>query len=189
MEACNRLYLAGHWGPEGTPSASNEARVVSPLTRGSILHRCLEEYTKTGAYDIDRIVSEYPDIVTLGHDALHNAKVDVRSILESVLGDQGNSWIFERSEMSYAELPFLYKKGHFLVSGIIDRVVIKDGRGFVVDYKSILIETDDTLKSWKEHYRPQIVLYCEAVKEIFQLEQVEGYLLFLDSNRLELVVQ
>ena len=174
---------------EGTPSASNEARVVSPLTRGTILHRCLEEYTKTGAYDIDRIASEYPDIVTMGHDALHKAKVDVGSILESVLRDHGNSWIFERRETSYAELPFLYKKGHSLVSGIIDRVVIKDGRGFVVDYKSILIETDDTLKSWKEHYRPQIVLYCEAVKEIFQLEQVEGYLLFLDSNRLELVVQ
>jgi ATP-dependent exoDNAse (exonuclease V) beta subunit len=170
------------------PALPGETRDVSPLTRGSVLHRCLEEYTKTGAYDIDRITPEYPEIMTLGRDAQNNVKVNVESILESVLKDRDRAWIFERNDMSYSELPFLYKKGHSLVSGIIDRVVIREGKGFVVDYKSILIENDDALKSWKEHYRPQIKVYCEAVKEIFRLEHVEGYLLFLDSNRLELVV-
>jgi len=170
------------------PSASDEAGDVSPLTRGSVLHRCLEEYTKSGAYAIGRIIAEYPEIMTLGYDAQNNFKVDVGAILRSVLVNRDSAWIFERREQSYSELPFLYKKGHSLVSGIIDRVVIREGKGFVVDYKSILIENDDALKSWKEHYRPQIKLYCEAVKEIFQLERVEGYLLFLDSNRLELVV-
>ncbi|MDD1751219.1 MAG: PD-(D/E)XK nuclease family protein, partial [Methanothrix sp.] len=103
-------------------------------------------------------------------------------------GNQDSAWIFERRDRSYSELPFLYKKGQSLVSGIIDRVVIRDGIGFVVDYKSILIEHDEALKSWKEHYRPQIRVYCEAVKEIFGLERVDGYLLFLDSNRLELIL-
>ena len=171
-----------------TPFASDEARYISPLTRGSVLHRCLEEYTKAGAYDIDRIIAEYPEIMTLGHDAQHNVTVAIESIVSSVLGNQDSAWIFERRDRSYSELPFLYKKGQSLVSGIIDRVVIREGIGFVVDYKSILIENDEALKSWKEHYRPQIRVYCEAVKEIFGLERVDGYLLFLDSNRLELVV-
>ncbi len=171
-----------------TPVASDEARVVSPLTRGSVLHRCLEEYAKTGAYDIDRITAEYPEILALGHDAQNNIRVAVESILGSVLKNRDTSWIFERRDTSYAELPFLYKKGRSLVSGIIDRVVVKDGKGFVIDYKSILVENDDALKSWTEHYRPQIVVYCEAVKEIFQLGRVEGYIFFLDSNRLELAV-
>jgi ATP-dependent helicase/nuclease subunit A len=165
-----------------------ENRAVSPFTRGSVLHRCLEEYTKSGTYDIDRITAEYPEIMTLGHDAQNNVKVDAKSILRSVLGNRDSAWIFESRDTSYSELPFLYKKGHSLVSGVIDRVVIKDGQGFVVDYKSILIENDDALISWKEYYRPQIKVYCEAVKEIFRLDRVEGYLLFLDSNRLELVV-
>jgi ATP-dependent exoDNAse (exonuclease V) beta subunit len=70
------------------------------------------------------------------------------------------------------------------VSGIIDRVVVKDGKGIVIDYKSIVIDSNEILDDWKEHYRPQLAIYCEAVKEIFKLENVEGYLLFLDSNRL-----
>ena len=70
----------------------------------------------------------------------------------------------------------------------MDRVVIKDGTCFVIDYKSILIENDDALKAWKEHYKPQLGIYCEAAKEIFRLEKVEGYLLFLDSNRIERAV-
>jgi hypothetical protein len=171
-----------------TSGLPGETRDISPLTRGSVLHRCLEEYTKTGAYDIDRITPEYPEIMTVGRDAQNDFTVNVGSILESVLENRDRAWIFERRDTSYSELPFLYKKGHSLVSGIIDRVIIRDGKGFVVDYKSILIENDDALKSWREHYRPQIKVYCEAVKEIFRLEHVEGYLLFLDSNRLELVV-
>jgi ATP-dependent exoDNAse (exonuclease V) beta subunit len=75
------------------------------------------------------------------------------------------------------------------VSGIIDRVVIKEGKGFVIDYKAILIENDAALASWKDHYRPQIQIYCEAVKEIFGLRIVEGSLLFLDSALLELTTK
>ncbi len=171
-----------------TPFVSDEAMYISPLTRGSVLHRCLEEYTKAGACDIDRIITEYPEIMALGRDARHNVTVAIESIVSSVLGNQDSAWIFERRDRSYSELPFLYKKSQSLVSGIIDRVVIREGIGSVVDYKSILIENDEALKSWKEHYRPQIKVYCEAVKEIFGLERVDGYLLFLDSNRLELIV-
>ena len=95
-------------------------------------------------------------------------------------------WIFERRSDAYSELPFLYRKGHSLVSGKIDRVVIRGGIGHVIDYKSILIENDDALRSWQDHYRPQIEIYCDAVKNIFSLQRIEGYLLYLDSARLEL---
>jgi len=168
----------------GTVALSGEGEPVSPLIRGSLLHRCLEEYTKNGAYDIDRLIAEYPEINTLGYDAQHAVKVNVESILRSVLGNTALAWIFERRHTAYSELPFLYRKGHSLVSGIIDRVVVKDAKGFVIDYKSIVIESNEALDDWKEHYRPQLAIYCEAVKEIFKLESVEGYLLFLDSNRL-----
>ena len=35
----------------------------------------------------------------------------------------------------------------------------------------------------------QIEIYCEAVREIFGIDRVEGYLLFLDSGRMEKVVE
>ncbi len=162
---------------------------ASPLTRGSILHRCLEEFTKTGNYDLDRIIMEYPDITMLTSDAKRLLLDDIGSVLQSVTARNDLAWIFERREDSYSELPFLYKKGRSLVSGKIDRVVIKGNSGSVVDYKAIRIENDAALREWSAHYLPQIRIYCEAVKEMFGLTSVEGYLLFLDSNRLELTTK
>jgi ATP-dependent helicase/nuclease subunit A len=167
----------------------SETRAVSPLTRGSVLHRCLEEFTKAGAYDINRVVREYPDIPTLGNEAKQPFIDDVSLVLNDVLNNNEYRWIFERRPDAYSELPFLYRKDNALVSGKIDRVVIKEGKGYVIDYKSIFIENDDALASWLDHYRPQVRIYCEAVKNIFALQNVEGYLLFLDSNRLVLCTQ
>ncbi|HAS53330.1 MAG TPA: hypothetical protein DCS42_03945, partial [Nitrospiraceae bacterium] len=164
-------------------------RSVSPRLRGIILHRCLEEYAKKGSYDLEAVLGEYPEMQTLDHDVRERFLTDVGLVMKSITGNAGLGWIFEPSPDAYAELPFLLRKGNDLVSGVIDRVIVKDGKGFVIDYKAIMIEDQDAAASWKEHYLPQVRIYCEAVKEIFRLKQVEGYLLFLDSSRLEPVVK
>jgi ATP-dependent helicase/nuclease subunit A len=170
----------------GYPEASG---AISPLTRGSVLHRCLEELAIKGAADIDGVVQEFPEAAELDQDIQKMFRTDIEIVLRAVSGNADFAWIFEQRPGSYAELPFLYRKESSLVSGIIDRVVVKGTTGFVVDYKAIAVENDEALTSWSEHYRPQIRIYCEAVKEIFRLESVEGYLLFLDSNRLEMIVK
>jgi ATP-dependent helicase/nuclease subunit A len=163
----------------------DETRTMSPLTRGSILHRCLEEFTKAGEYDLDRIVTEYPDCLVFDSRTRQSFIARVNSVLRAILGKKEFQWIFERHADAYSELPFLHKRGQAIVSGIIDRVVIKEGKGSVIDYKAILIDNNAALASWKDHYRPQIQIYCEVVKEIFGLQSVEGFILFLDSALLE----
>lgn len=165
-----------------------ETAAVSPLVRGTVCHRCLELFTKTGTYDLDAIVGEHPEVMALGSAEVLRFKNNIHAVLGTVLNTAASAWIFEQSDGAHSELPFLYKKGNALISGVIDRVVIKNGTGAVIDYKAILIENADALTAWQDHYRPQIAIYCEAVKEIFQLEQVEGYLLFLDSNKLVHVI-
>jgi len=166
-----------------------ETLTISPLTRGSVLHRCLEEFTKTGEYDLDRIITEYPDFLAFDSETRQSFIANANSVLRAVSSKEEFQWIFERHADAYSELPFLHKRDQVLVSGIIDRVVIKEGKGFVIDYKAILIENNTALASWKDHYRPQIQIYCEAVKEIFGLRSVEGFLLFLDSALLELTTK
>jgi ATP-dependent helicase/nuclease subunit A len=168
-------------------SVETTAGTVSPLTRGSVLHRCLEDYAKYGSYQIDQIIAEYPDIISLETVNLRRFIDESKSVLGTILTNRELAWIFEREVSVYSELPFLYKKGNSLVSGIIDRVVIKDRKGYIIDYKAIFIENDEVLKSWTDHYRPQIQIYCEAIKELFRLTSVDGYILFLDSARLELI--
>jgi len=166
-----------------------EAGGVSPVDRGSVLHRCLEEFTRRGTYDLDRILKQFPAILSLDHAERQSFDENVRLVLKTVLEASAYAWIFTRREHSYSELPFLYTRGRSFISGIIDRVVIQQDIGFVIDYKAILINTDEDLASWIELYRPQIQIYTEAVKHLFDLKSVEGYLLFLDSNRLQLVVK
>ncbi|HUJ18962.1 MAG TPA: UvrD-helicase domain-containing protein [Nitrospirota bacterium] len=170
--------------PIGAPAPQAVARTVSPITRGSVLHRCLEEFTKSGSYDIAGIAAEYPDVLALPAGECQLFLDDAGSVLDRVLKNGSLAWVFERKPGAHSELPFLYRRGYSLVSGIIDRVVIRDGKGQVVDYKAIQIDNDQALASWVNHYRPQIQIYCEAVKEIFGLTSVTGYLLFLDSSTL-----
>jgi len=161
---------------------------ISPLTRGSILHRCFEEHTKTGACDLDRIIDEYPEMHALSPEVRAAFAVDVDGVRNIVLNEPAFAWIFEKLDTSYSELPFICRRGQTLISGIMDRVVIQGDTGYVIDYKAIAVSDDAEAAAWKDHYRPQVQVYCEALKELFRLRKVEGNLLFLDSARLELTV-
>ncbi len=184
--ATDFIDRSGERGPEQFQGPDGLS--ISPLSRGTVLHRCLEGFTTSGQYDLERIMRELPEIDRAERAEKEAFIAGAKAVLRSVTGNRDLAWIFERQPGAYSELPFLYKRGNDLVSGIIDRVVVKGNKGSVIDYKAILIENDGALASWKDHYRPQIRIYCEAVKEIFKLPSVEGYLLFLDSNRLEPVI-
>ncbi len=160
---------------------------ISPLTRGSVMHRCLQEFTIQEAYDLDKIISEFSDLPASDSTEGQIFIADVQSVLESVLQKEDFSWIFTKKDTSYSELPFLLKKDMSLISGVIDRIIIQEKIGFVIDYKAILIKGEEDLALWIDHYRPQVQIYCAAAKEIFRLDTVEGYLFFLDSHRLQLI--
>jgi len=166
-----------------------DAAYLSPLTRGIFFHRCLELAATTGRFDLDRVMREFPEVMGLAPDERLRFQSEAELVLRSVTGNEELAWIFKQQPGSYAELPFLYRRGNEIISGVIDRVVVKEGAGYVIDYKSIAVDSDEALQTWIDHYRPQIRIYCEAVKEVFGLASVEGYLLFLDSRRLALTVK
>ncbi|HTF99512.1 MAG TPA: 3'-5' exonuclease, partial [Nitrospirota bacterium] len=167
--------------PPMPPSAEAD---VPPLVRGSVLHRCLEDLTRQGNFNLNRIAAGYPEVARLSGKARDGFLADMQTALRTILGNERFAWIFERREDSYSELPFLYKKGDDFVSGVIDRLVIKNGTGHVVDYKAILIENEAAGAAWVEHYKPQLRIYCEAALELFGLGSAEGSVLFLDSAKL-----
>ncbi len=166
-------------GPQrGAPSA---------LVRGSFLHRCLEELAITGDFDASGIVETLPDLAALSHADRSAFLDETTAVIRKIQDRPDLAWILERGRESYAELPFLYRRGNDVTSGVIDRVVLSGDSARVIDYKAILPENADRTTFWTEHYRPQIRIYCEAVKEIFGVKHVEGFLLFLDGPQLESV--
>lgn len=165
-----------------------QTEAVFSTIRGSLMHRCLEELTRRGSYDIRSIAHEFPQLLSFDKKTRDNLINNAEAVLISVIGNPVFSWIFDKARQGYFELPFVHKKGDTIISGVIDRLIIEENRGFVIDYKAIAPATDEEVLFWKRHYLPQIRIYCEAVKEIFRLDRVEGFLLFLDSSRLESLV-
>ncbi len=161
---------------------------ISPLTRGTFLHRCLELHTTCGAADPAVVAQEFPEIDGLEQTHREAFLEQTSALLAAVTGTPELGWIFEQTPQSYSELPFLARKGSDIVSGVIDRLVVRNGIVHVIDYKSIALHDDEDLAAWKDHYLPQLRIYCEAAKELFGIADVQGHLLFLDSIRLERAV-
>jgi ATP-dependent exoDNAse (exonuclease V) beta subunit len=170
------------WSPE--QPALREERPLPPLVRGSILHRCIEEHGRSGTCDLSAVLAGFPEFLSLDPDARDRFAAETRSVLEPLFSNAELAWIFHPRPGAYSELPFLLRRKQEIISGVIDRLVIRDGRGYVIDFKAIQAGDDSELQPWIEHYRPQLGIYCEAAKEMFRLESVEGYLFFLDSGRL-----
>jgi ATP-dependent exoDNAse (exonuclease V) beta subunit len=89
------------------------------------------------------------------------------------------------------ELPFLHRQAEGLLQGYIDRLVLVEEGGKVVeaevlDFKSDVMDPSDAggLAARVEHYRPQIEAYRGAVAGRYRLDlrQVAGTLLFLRTG-------
>lgn len=84
---------------------------------------------------------------------------------------------------SYAELPFMLKKGKTIYSGRIDRIIKTPKEIKVYDYKTFPV-SDDELNSFIAKYSQQLVIYKEAVDSIFEAKKVATYLLFTARGEL-----
>jgi ATP-dependent helicase/nuclease subunit A len=89
------------------------------------------------------------------------------------------------------ELPFVRRVGDEIQEGVIDRLVLveRDGRvvqAEILDFKTDSVESgdDEALAAYAERYRPQIVAYCEVVREQYGLAEgdVVGWLVFLGAG-------
>jgi ATP-dependent helicase/nuclease subunit A len=169
--------------------ASQMPATVSPHTRGSILHRCLEEYSRVGSANVGDLLKEFPDVQELEEGLRSRFQDETADVLAALTGNEELAWIFRPQSSAWSELPFLFRSGGDIVSGIIDRVVVREGKGYVIDYKAVAVADEASLQELMNHYRPQVRIYCQAARELFRLESVEGYLLFLDSGRLALTVK
>ena len=95
------------------------------------------------------------------------------------------------------ERPFVRRVGDEIQEGFIDRLVLIQREGRVVraeilDFKTDTIDPDneEILVARAEHYRPQIVAYCDVVREQYGLAEgdVSGKLAFLGTGVVREVV-
>ncbi|MEO0092718.1 MAG: UvrD-helicase domain-containing protein [candidate division WOR-3 bacterium] len=100
-----------------------------------------------------------------------------------LLANKGLLSIISPQPGSYAELPFILKKGKIIYSGRIDRIIRMEGEIKIYDYKTFPLR-DEELPSFLTEYAQQLAIYREAVASIFETQNVATYLLFTARGEL-----
>ena len=75
---------------------------------------------------------------------------------------------------TFCEMPFCYMRGNELCNGVIDLIYRKNGKLFIVDYK-----TTAERENLDENYSAQLDEYKAAVKQILG-EEARAYIYHID---------
>lgn len=84
----------------------------------------------------------------------------------------------EYYRVAYSEVPVCYQNGKVLVSGIIDRLVIKDDEVTVIDFKTHPLTEDQNIDVLASQFRSQLALYKEAVALLYPGRSIKTQVLF-----------
>lgn len=160
-----------HNGTSNTPITSQDNK--DALEKGTLVHALLETYILSDMkYSETDVVEE-----TLARFNFSN-RDDYRQMLTRVITTMNNGGFLQESGQKedlfvelrsatrkYCEYPFSYMVGDKLYHGSIDLLYVKDGRYYVVDYK-----TNSNLQGLTAHYQPQLDGYKKALKDGFNID-------------------
>ena len=166
------------------PNFLLEKKTLTPAEKGTVLHAVMQYIPLTHPLTkeelkgytqemIDKELLLTEEVATLDYDK-------ILAFFKTEFAEK----IFKSSHLK-KEMPFMFRKDHVIVQGIIDLLFNYEGNWYLVDYKTDYIKeeiTDALERKLKERYEVQLQLYQEAIERILK-EKVSGaYLYFLDKQ-------
>ena len=169
----SRLADSDPTDPPPLPSEDeNGSEIWSSADRGTLMHGLLERLAPLAVDRRAEIgargLSEPADLAALD------------TVLE-ILDDDAFGWMFGAGSIAEAKIagPVAALKGR-PVSGYIDRLIVRDERVDIVDFKSGKPSAD-----MPEAYLRQLALYQAVLREIYPKHEVRAHLLWIDVPRLD----
>jgi ATP-dependent helicase/nuclease subunit A len=157
---------------------------VDGRERGIAVHLMLEHLTRHPAPAIDDL---YIDIANRLQRETGDAELQAWwQEARGIVTHPGLSILFDptRYVQAYNEVPVQYMAQARMVYGVIDRLVITDNSVLVIDYKSHLHASADTIPQLVADYRAQLDCYAEAAARLWPTRAVHAGLLFTASAEL-----
>ena len=151
------------------------------LVRGSLAHRAIEEWFRTGQRPrLDELTGRVDD--GLGEQAVRGVAAEVDGMLDIFDGSPLADTLRDGGTRAWFELPFTWDWDGVPVHGTIDLAYETWGNWHVLDFK-----TDDlrgrSLADASEAYLPQLALYASALERAIGRSPAAG-LLFLRTGDL-----
>ena len=146
---------------------------------GTLVHRLMERFV-TVQFKAERAETVKAVLADIGADESYSEMLE--GVFDAVMSGgfrQENDFPADiRSELAgaetYCEVPFCYMRSTELCNGVIDLLFRKNGRLFIVDYKTTA-ETENL----DENYSSQLAEYKAAVKQLLG-EDAEAYIYHID---------
>jgi len=147
------------------------------LMLGEMLHRLFEEVSR--GFVEERGIMERVEELCI-EEGVH-ADAEIAGMIKDTISTLEAKGVWEEIILprkdSYAELPFIMEFNRNVYTGRIDRVIKVDGEYRVYDYKTFPVKEDE-IGYLLEEYAPQLSIYKEAVRRIFNAHSVKAYLVF-----------
>jgi ATP-dependent helicase/nuclease subunit A len=149
------------------------------LILGDILHRIFEGISKRTIHPDN--ISDRASFMLASKGLQQSEITDKLTVIEhqiSTLQDAG-IWqnIIMPREDAYTELPFVLKKEGEVYSGRIDRIIRDNNSYKIYDYKTFPVQ-DKEIEYYLEGYAMQLNVYKEAVRTLFNVQDVSAFIIF-----------
>ncbi len=172
--------LAKPYAPSKPEEDEEEEIFISPLTkdkqnrylRGNVIHKILQflpEVKNTDAIDAFLATTD------LSEAQREKIKKEVWNLREKFAVLFGHN--------SKAEVPIMGKVGDKIISGQIDRLVVKDDAVMIIDYKTNR-PAADFLSEVPLKYLKQMECYKKLIAQIYPSKTIEVYILWTDTLNL-----
>lgn len=182
---CNRrFYLEYYWGlninindeddkldyGDLYPENEVDSSQLNAITKGNIVHKFSEIYR----YSMDREALIRQIVNSYGIDYSDLVEKELKPYIDNYLKDYSEDY----NEI-YSERVFHLKLGNKYIKGVIDRILIKDDKIEILDYKTNRLWNTKKLIKF---YQAQLQLYAYAVERILGKKVTKASIFFLESG-------
>jgi ATP-dependent helicase/nuclease subunit A len=163
-----------------SPSQQTDRHYENPVTheentqRGIVMHQMLNHLSRFENTSLnDFYCSEMQNIDKTNLELMWQECQ--HTISEPQFIDYFNSSRFDKA---YNEVAIQFRQDDNMVYGIIDRLIIKDKKAIIIDYKTHPYVNDSNINTIAQSYEPQINLYRQGVQLLWPDYTITASLLF-----------
>ena len=143
---------------------------ISAIEKGNIIHKFCEQYNS--GLDENILIQDICKSFGVGYN--DQMKKELRPYIDNYLKDYKEDW-----DKVYIEKEFYLKIGDSYITGIIDRINIKDNKAEIIDFKTNKMGNKNRLI---KQYTPQLQLYAYVIKGVMGMEIERARLSFLENG-------
>jgi len=160
---------------------NNKSDEISPVLRGTIVHRLFEEYVSNPDEDVKKILDKIYFDMNI-NNLCHKREIEKKYISKIREFRSSEIWKKMKGKQKVTELPFLLGIGANRIRGQIDLIFNDDGIWHIIDYKTDIIDKEQ-MHNKSDRYSYQMGIYALAAsKGLKVVDRIKTSIYFVEHD-------